>query len=301
MRRRAGRNIHPPGNVDPDVKRSPGSTVRAAGLAAAGLAIAAAVLAAGGTAAAPAPGQTQTQTQTQAQARAASAQPGPAQIRGWLEAIDSTRNAFEEAVIQARATQVAGGAEQGSADFDIYTKGRDRGLIVFRGGKNRGRKILTSGERMWLLVPGASNPLPITANQRLLGGASMGDVARLRFAEDYEATLRPATEPAGGRELRVLDLRAKSPKAAYPRVVLWYDEAARLPAKVQFALPSGKPAKEVAFTRFATSHGKKIVSEMEIRDLLSKDGAFTRLQYLDYKPATLSDQIFTPEGAMGFS
>lgn len=226
----------------------------------------------------------------------------PAQVQSWLEAIDATRNAFEEAVISARATQLVHGAAQGSADFDIYTKGRDRGLIVFRGGKNNGRKILTSGQRMWLLVPGALNPLPITPNQRLLGGASMGDVARLRFAEDFRATARPGTESVGGRECRVLDLQAKSAKAAYPRAVLWYDETARVPAKVAFFLPSGKEAKEVTFTKFRTEHGKTIVSEMEIRDRLARDAdTVTRLEYRDYKPAKLSDGIFTPEGALGFS
>lgn len=226
----------------------------------------------------------------------------PAQVQSWLEAIDATRNAFEEAVITARATRIVNGAPSGSADFDIYTKGRDRGLIVFRGGKNSGRKILTSGDRMWLLVPGATNPLPITPNQRLLGGASMGDVARLRFAEDFRATARSGTETLNGRQCRVLDLQAKSPKAAYPKVVLWYDEAARLPAKVLFLLPSGKEAKEVTFTKFRTSGGKTIVSEMDIRDLLAREAnAVTRLEYRDYKPARLPDSIFTPEGALGFS
>ena len=226
----------------------------------------------------------------------------PTDVQGWLAGIDATRNAFEEAVITAHAAQLVGGVEQpGAADFDIYTKGRDRGLIVFRGGKNSGRKILTNGEKMWLLVPGASNPLPITPNQRLLGGASMGDVARLRFAEDYTATVRPASETVDGKSCRVLDLTAKSPKASYPKVILWYDPAAKLPAKVVFLLPSGKEAKEVAFTGFGTSHGRRIVSRMDIRDLLGRDSnTVTRLEYRDYRPAKLPDSIFTPEGALGF-
>jgi negative regulator of sigma E activity len=224
----------------------------------------------------------------------------PAQVRGWLEAIDATRNAFDEAVITARATQVVHGAAAGSADFDVYTKGRDRGLILFRGGKNAGREILTSGDRMWLIVPGASNPLPITPNQRLLGGASMGDVARLRFAEDFDATVRPGTETVAGKSCRVIDLKAKSLRAAYPRAVLWYDEAARLPVRVLFLLPSGMEAKEVTFEKFGTSHGKTIVTRMDIRDLLAKQAdTVTRLEYLDYRPAKLADSLFTPEGALG--
>lgn len=226
-----------------------------------------------------------------------------AEVSGWLAAIDATRNAFDEAVIKARATQVADGVVQpGAADFDIYVKGRDRALIVFRGGKNSGRKILTVGDRMWLLVPGASRPLPVTANQRLVGGASMGDVARLRFAEDFTATVRPGTEIAEGRACRVLDLQAKSPRAAYPKVVLWYDAAARLPVRVLFFLPSGKEAKEIVFEKFGNAYGKTIVKSMAIRDRLAADTkTFTRLEYIDYRPAKLTDEIFTPEGALAFS
>lgn len=222
------------------------------------------------------------------------------QVQAWLEAVDATRNAFTEAVISARATQLSEGKAAGSADFEIYTKGRDRGLIVFRGGKNDGRRILTLGDRMWLLVPGAARAVPITPNQRLLGGASFGDVARLRFADDFTATARPETQRVEGKTCRVLDLTAKSPRSAYPRIVLWYDETERLPVRVLFFLPSGKEAKQVTFTRFARSAGKTIVSSMEIRDLLGRDSrTVTRLEYLQYRPARLDDAIFTPEGAKG--
>jgi hypothetical protein len=221
-------------------------------------------------------------------------------VQSWLQAADATRNAFEEAVITARASQVVDGKVTGSADFDVYTKGRSRGLIVFRSGPSSGRKILSDGPRMWMIIPGASRPIPVTPNQRLLGGASMGDVASLRFAEDFTAALRPGEESVAGKTCRVLDLTAKSLTAPYPRVVLWWNVSERLPAKVLFHLPSGKPAKEVTFTRFSRKEGKTIVSEMEIRDLLSRDPrAFTRLEYTDYRPAKLDDALFTPEGAKG--
>jgi hypothetical protein len=227
----------------------------------------------------------------------------PAEVHGWLEEIDRTRNAFDEAVITAHAAQYAEGKEQpGAADFDVYTKGRDRALIVFRGGKNAGRKILTNGEKMWLLIPGASNPLPITANQRLMGGASVADVARLRFAEDYTAEARPGTETVEGRAARVLDLTAKNPRSSYPKVVLWYDAGAKRPVKVLFTLPSGKEAKEVVFAGFGTSHGRTTVTRMDIRDLLGRESnVITRLEYRDYKPAKLDDALFTPQGALAFS
>jgi len=222
------------------------------------------------------------------------------EVQKWLENVDAARNAFPEALIRARATQITGGQPTGSAEFEIYVKGQDRSLIVFRGGTNSGRRILSVGDRMWLMVPGASRPVPITANQRLMGGASIGDVARLRFASEYTAVARPGTETVNGRTCRVLDLAAKSPKAAFPKVTLSYDEADRVPARIVFTLASGKPARQVDFTKFSRQDGRTTVAEMEVRDLLTSESkAVTRLEYLSYKPAKLDDAIFTTQGASG--
>jgi outer membrane lipoprotein-sorting protein len=219
-------------------------------------------------------------------------------LQALLAAVDATRNAFDEAVISARATQVVDGKESGSADFDVYVKGRDRGLIVFRGGKNSGRKVLTNGDRMWLLVPGSRNPVPITPNQRLLGGASFGDVARLRFSEDYDARETGEAETAAGRSCRVLELTAKSPRGLYPRVLLSVDEREKLPCRVRFFLASGKEARDVTFTKFRRQAGKTVVAEMEVRELLgAASRAVTRLEYRDYRIARLDPKLFTPEGA----
>ncbi|HEX9150341.1 MAG TPA: outer membrane lipoprotein-sorting protein [Thermoanaerobaculia bacterium] len=224
----------------------------------------------------------------------------PGDLQALLAAVDATRNAFDEAVISARATQIQDGKESDSADFDIYVKGRDKGLIVFRGGKNGGRKVLTNGERMWLIVPGSRNPVPITANQRLLGGASFGDVARLRFSEDYEARDSGTVESAAGRSCRVLELTAKTAKVTYPRVLLSVDEGEKLPCRVRFFLSSGKETRAVTFTKFRREAGKNVVAEMEVRDLLgAASRVVTRLEYKDFRSARLDPKIFTPEGARG--
>jgi hypothetical protein len=228
----------------------------------------------------------------------AAGEPSPAEVQSWLRDVDEARNAFSEVLIEARATQREGGRIVGRLDFDIYVKGRDRALLVFHGGKNEGRKVLTVGDRMWLIVPGAENPVPITPNQRLMGGASFGDVARIRFADDFTAKLRPGTETVLGDACYVLDLTAVSKKAAYPSVVLWLDATKKLPRRLLFRLPSGREAREVLFTGFREVRGKTAVSEMEIRDLLGPNqNSVTTLEYLKFEPAKISDDVFTPQGA----
>jgi hypothetical protein len=224
----------------------------------------------------------------------------PPDVQSLLAAVDATRNVFDEAIISARATQIVDGKAAGKADFDLYVKGRDRGLIVFRGGRNSGRKVLTNGNRMWLIVPGSTNPIPVTANQRLLGGASFGDVARLQFSEDYTAKPTGASDTVGDRSCRVFELSAKSRTSPYPRVLLSADERAKLPCRVRFFLASGKETRAVTFTRFAQEAGKTVVAEMEVRELLgAASRTVTRLEYRNYRTARLDPKIFTPDGARG--
>ena len=224
----------------------------------------------------------------------------PADLQKWLQGVDASRHAFDEAAIRARASQVVDGQVESSADFEIYVKGRDKALIIFRDPKNNGRKVLTVGNRMWLIVPGTTNPVPITPNQRLLGGASFGDVAKLRFADDYGATAREVTGDVGGRECLILDLEAHDPAAPYPKVTLYLDAAEHLARKLVFFLQSGKEAKEALITGYGKAAGHAIITQMEIRERLGRESrGFTRLEYLDYRPAKLDDAIFTPEGAKG--
>jgi hypothetical protein len=215
--------------------------------------------------------------------------------RAWLEAADAVRRPVGEAVVEARATAESAGSE--AVDFEIYIKGRDRALIVFVSGKARGRKILTAGAKTWLLVPGSSRAIPVSANQKLAGGASFADVARISFAEDFTAQARSEPESVDGTPLRVFDLTAVAAKAPYPKATLWMDSQLR-PRRALFQLSSGKAAHEIRFTKFVSERGRERLAEMEVRDLL-RSGPKTRLEYLSWKPARLDDAIFTPEGARG--
>jgi len=228
------------------------------------------------------------------------AAPSPSDLQKWLESVDASRHAFDQTAIRARASQIVDGKVESEVDFEIYAKGRDKALVIFRDPKNNGRKVLTVGKRMWLIVPGTTNPVPITPNQRLLGGASFGDVARLRFADDYDAAVRGVTTDIGGRECLVLDLTAKDPAAPYPKVTLYLDTAEHLARKLVFFLPSGKEAKEALITGYGKAADHTIITQMDIRELLGRESrTVTRLEYLDYRPAKLDDAIFTPEGAKG--
>lgn len=218
-----------------------------------------------------------------------------------LDLADAPKRAFPEAVIHARVVVSGGGGSEVPAEFDLYKKGDDRGLVVFTAGKQKGRKILTVGDKFWILVPGASRPIPVTANQRLMGGAALGDVAKLRFSSEFDATIEPAPDSVEGLACDVLDLKAKDSRSSYGTGRLWVDRQQHLPRRAVLNLVSGKPAKEIFFERYGKENGKTVLLSMAIRDLLAgPSGPVTRLEYSNYRVAKIDDSFFTPEGALRF-
>jgi hypothetical protein len=216
-----------------------------------------------------------------------------------LKRADAAHSTFSEGVISLHVVANERGKPSMESRMEIFVKGSESSLAVFLEGKQKGRKILTTGDRVLLIVPGSSRPIPVSKSQRLMGAASFGDIARLRFAEEYEGTVRPVEAsfpgPGGETRCRVLDLKAKRKGSAYPTAVLWVGIDDGLARRLRLSLASGKEAKDVTFTRYDVKHR---VATMEIRDLLVAGGAnVTALAFESYDARTLDAALFTPEGA----
>ena len=86
-----------------------------------------------------------------------------------------------------------------------------------------------------------------------MGAASFGDIARLRFADEYEGTPGPGNrrpESGGERPVASSISRRKRAGRAYPTAVLWIGRRRRSRARLRLSLASGKEAKEVLFTGY---------------------------------------------------
>lgn len=221
-----------------------------------------------------------------------------ASIENLLRAADAPRRVIEEGVVRIQATLEEPAGTTTVSDLDVFVQGSENALCIFRGGPLMGRRILIAGARTWLMVPGSRRAIPISAGQRLLGGASIADVARLWFADTYTASLRPETETIDQTECKVLDLEARTRKAAYASGTLWIGAGDDLPRKAVFNLASGAPAKEVLFTDYGRRDGKAILERMQIRHMLPVErGQLTTLHYVGYEDRKLDPATFDPAGA----
>jgi len=219
-----------------------------------------------------------------------------------LRAADAAMHPIGEGILKVRATVTRVGESPAVSLADVYVQGRDRVLCVFRDGPMAGRRILTAGERTWLIVPGSARAIPVSAGQRLLGGASIADVARLRFDLDFDAAPREADENVGDTPCAVLDLRARSRAAPYAAATLWVGRADGLARRSLLFLPSGRPAKEVLFTEYHRGPAGPVLARLRILHRLpSEQGMETDLELLSFAAEPIDAAVFTPDGARRIS
>ena len=131
--------------------------------------------------------------------------------------------------------------------------------------KEAGRAVLMLGDQMWLLLPGTRRPVRVSPQQRLMGPAAGGDVARTRFHEDY--TVEGMVEDAGeGRPCWRLELAARRPSLSARKVLLWVAKDGVVPVRAEFRLASGKLARTAHFGPPVQAQGQGVLSRMEIEE-----------------------------------
>ncbi len=148
--------------------------------------------------------------------------------------------------------------------------------------KEKGRAVLVLGDQMWLLLPGTKRPIKVTPQQRLLGPAAGGDIARTRFAEDYDVKDK-ADDTLEGLPCWRLDLSAKRPSISFRTAKLWVAKDGSRPLKANFFLPSGKLAKTATFAPPQVQRGASVLTRM---DLSEPKGGHAELDFDHWAPVT---------------
>jgi outer membrane lipoprotein-sorting protein len=206
-----------------------------------------------------------------------------------LRRSDAYRGSEESFSIDVDLTSFAG-AKSESSKFRVYGKGTDRSVVEFLApASEKGRFLLMLRDAMWIYLPSSSRPIRISPMQRLMGQASNGDVARTSFTVDYDA--KSATEDG---EAWLLELEAKDAALSYKRVRLWIDRTSFEPRRADFYVASGKLLKRAHYRAFGTMSGRRVVTEVEIEDLL-RTGNRTVMHYANLTARNNPDKMFTKD------
>ena len=202
---------------------------------------------------------------------------------------DAYRNSLDSFSIDVELTSLEGKRAE-TSKFRVYGKGSDRSVVEFVApATEKGKFLLMLRDAMWIYLPSASRPIRISPLQRLMGQASNGDVARTSFSVDYVA--KSAAEDEGAW---VIELEAKDPSIAYKKVRLWIDRTSYEPRRADFYVASGKLLKRAHYKSFGTMAGSRVVTEIEIEDLL-RAGRKTVMRYANLTRRDNTDKMFTKD------
>ena len=153
--------------------------------------------------------------------------------------------------------------------------------------KERGRAVLMLKEQMWLLLPNVKRPVKVSPQQRLLGPAAGGDVARFRFSGDYTLT-GEREELVDGVATRRLELQAKRKSLSYQKAVLWLNGDGQ-PLKSDYFYASGKLARTAHFGAVVSEQGAQVLSSLDLEEPF---GRKVRLGFSHWKPVPVDERLF---------
>lgn len=207
-----------------------------------------------------------------------------------LKQADAYRLAEKSARVDIEVDVLRHGELDKERRYTVYVKPQRRSLVVMQTPIEIGQKVLMLGEQFWLLMPESQRPLRITASQKLLGEAAVGDVASLTWSEDYDGS-SAGEESVDGRPCLRLALDALRP-VTYSHIDLWLDKASHRPVKADLYVGSGKRAKEAWFET-GTLAGRQRVTRMTLLDDLQA-GKKTVVRYTAFREHDLGDEWFNP-------
>lgn len=226
----------------------------------------------------------------------ASAQAQTPDVTALLQNADRYRMSTDNLQVE---TQITVFHTDGSLDkerrYTVYAQAGRKSLVLMQTPVEKGQKVLMLGDDFWLVMPGSQRPLRITPMQKLLGDASTGDIATLRWAGDYNGQLvgeEPCAADGKGPQCLHLSLQAARKGVTYQRVELWLGKARHEPVRADLFVQSDKLAKQARFVMDKNPNAPT-VSEMVLTDQLSNKKE-TRIRYLSRKERTVPDEWLNP-------
>jgi len=192
-----------------------------------------------------------------------------------VAAADKVRNASQPFRTTLALTEYVNGEQRSKSVFVLFSKedgaGRFRNLLQYaEPPRDAGKRVLLDGRSFWFFDPASQTSVRISAQQRLVGQAAIGDVLSVNLGADYSATLAGTeTIDDAAREKRNcwhLDLKAATDTAVYSRVEYWVEQGTFRPVKGKFYSDSGRLLKIIYYRNFTNRLGAQRPAEAVILD-----------------------------------
>lgn len=214
---------------------------------------------------------------------------------------DRVRNPEHPFRVTVRLTEYVAGRERNHDMLVVFAK-EDAGTRQYRNliqyvepARDAGKKVLLDGQSLWFFDPASNLSIRISAQQRLIGQAAIGDVLTVNLAADYTSSLHGSEqiEDAAGkaRDCWHLDLKAANDHAVYNHVEYWVEQGSFYPIKGKFYSDSGRLLKILYYRGFSEQLGGVRPTEAVIIDAVDTS-LVTTANFNDYRLQDISDAWF---------
>jgi outer membrane lipoprotein-sorting protein len=193
-----------------------------------------------------------------------------------LSAADAVRNPPGSYSVNIKLTEYRNGELNDSSSLTVYSKpvagaGQYGHLARFtHPASEAGKLLLRNGSDLWFYDNDSKATIRISAQARLMGQASNGDVLSINLARDYAAELvgyEAVEDDTRAKRAAVrLRLKAQGEAAAYAAIDFWVDESNRRPIKAQFRTAEGRLLKTAFYRRYQPELGAERPTETVIVD-----------------------------------
>jgi outer membrane lipoprotein-sorting protein len=178
--------------------------------------------------------------------------------------------------------------------YQALVKGNDKSIIkTIAPAIDAGQILLMREKSLWAFMPHVSQPIRLPLAQKLTGQVANGDLARAKFAGDYNAEL-VRTETIDEHDYYLLELNAKHRGVTYRRVLYWVDAKSYQPFKAEFYSLSNRLLKTCEYSGYKEMEGKTRPSRLIMTDALRK-GERSLLEYTGMVERKLPDKLFTKD------
>jgi hypothetical protein len=214
-----------------------------------------------------------------------------ADVHVLLKTADGYRLPADALKVETEVKLYKGGTLDKERRYSVYVKPGRRSLVLMQSPSEKGQKVLMIGDEFWQIMPQSQRPIRITPLQKLLGDASVGDIATMSWSEDYAGTV-VGEESVGGTACLHLSLTAQRKGVSYQRIELYLAKADSRPVKAGLYVASDKLAKQATFT-VEDVDGRPQVSAMTLIDEI-QTGRQTVIRYLKRQERSIPDEFYNP-------
>jgi len=218
-----------------------------------------------------------------------------------LEQSDKVRNPGIPFSTQITLIEYNKGKEVNRSVLKVHSKeqqngGQYRTLIQFlRPKRDTGKLMLRNGNEIWFYDPAAKNSIRMSAQQRLMGQASTGDVMTSNFALDYRVKLmgEKVIKDASRKPHTTyhLHMTANTGEVAYASADYWVEKGTHYPIKAKFYSKSKRLMKIAYYTNFQNQLGGMRPTQVLIIDGVDTSKV-TKLQMSHFKTIKIPEAWF---------